>query len=59
MVSNTKEQKFKRIMPKRLVNFKMSADRLAKCFNKAYYDFTEEEKKYVMDEINKTIKKLF
>ena len=59
MVSDRKEQKFKRIASKRLVNFKLSAERLSKCFNKTYFDYTDEEKKYVSDEVQKTVNKLF
>jgi len=59
MVSNKKEQKFKRIAPKRLTNFKISAERLSKCFNENYFEYTPEEKAYVIQEINTTIKKLF
>lgn len=59
MVSDKKEQKFKRIAPKRLANFKLSADRLSKCLNKAYFDFTEEEKRYIIEEVNKSVNKLF
>jgi hypothetical protein len=59
MVSDKKEQKFKRIAPKRLANFKLSADRLSKCLNKAYFDYTDEEKQYINEEVNKTINKLF
>ena len=59
MVSDKKEQKFKRIAPKRLANFKLSADRLSKCLNKDYFDFTENEKRYIIDEINKKVNKLF
>ena len=59
MVSDKKEQKFKRIAPKRLATFKLSADRLSKCLNKTYFDFTEKEKRYIIDEINKKVNKLF
>lgn len=59
MVSNKKEQKFKRIAPKRLANFKLSADRLSKCFNENYFDFTQKEKAYIIEEVKKTIQKLF
>ena len=45
MVSDKKEQKFKKIAPKRLANFKLSADRLSKCLNKTYFDLTEKEKR--------------
>ncbi len=59
MVSDKKEQKFKRIASKRLVNFKLSAERLSKCLNKAYFDYTDEEKRYVIEEVNNTVNKLF
>jgi hypothetical protein len=59
MKSTKKEEKFKRIAPKRLVNFKLSAERLSKCLNENYFDFTQEEKAYIIEQVNKTIKKLF
>jgi hypothetical protein len=59
MVSDKKEQKFKRIAPKRLTNFKLSAERLSKCLNENYFDYTQEEKAYIIDEVNKTINKFF
>ena len=59
MVSDKKEKKFKRIAPKRLINFKLSAERLSRCLNKSYFDYTEEEKRYIINEVNKSITKLF
>ena len=59
MKSTKKEEKFKRIAPKRLVNFKLSAERLSKCLNENYFDFTQEEKAYIIEQVNKTIKKIF
>ena len=59
MVSDKKEQKFKRIASKRLVYFKLSAERLSKCLNKAYFDYTDEEKRYVIEEVTNTVNKLF
>lgn len=59
MKSTKKEEKFKRIAPKRLVNFRLSAERLSKCLNENYFDYTPDEKAYIIEEVNKTIKKLF
>lgn len=59
MVSDRKEQKFKRIASKRLVNFKLSAERLSKCLNKSYFDYTDEEQRYIIEEVNNTVNKLF
>jgi len=46
-----KEEKFKRILPKRLKNFVVACDRLAKLGNTYIYNYTEEDK----DEILKII----
>lgn len=59
MVSDKKEQKFKRIAPKRLVNFKLSVERLSRCLNKSYFDYTEDEKQYIINEVKKTVNKHF
>tara|TARA_Y100000389_G_C17192244_1_gene379448 strand:+ start:81 stop:281 length:201 start_codon:yes stop_codon:yes gene_type:complete len=51
-------EKFKRIAPKRINNFILSADRLIKLSNKAYYEMDEEDKKYVMENVDKVYKEL-
>ena len=51
----SKKDKFNRIISGRLQNFKLSCDKLAKCGNQKYFDYTEEEKKKVLKYIDNEI----
>jgi len=51
MEIETKNEKFERIAPKRIENFKLSADRLSKISNKVYFEFSDEQRKEILKEI--------
>jgi uncharacterized protein YecE (DUF72 family) len=63
MESNVNKElndKFKRITPKRISNFRIASERLSKISSKLYYDYTEDEMKEILkqvDEIYNSLKK--
>jgi len=56
MEVESKNEKFERIAPKRIENFKLSADRLSKISNKVYFDYTDEQKADILKEIEDVYK---
>jgi len=56
MEIETKNEKFERIAPKRIENFKLSADRLSKISNKVYFEFSDEQRKEILKEIENVYK---
>lgn len=51
-----KLEKWDRIYPKRIENFRVSADRLSKLGNKYYFECTPDQKKELLDEVDKITK---
>lgn len=58
MTDKEKNEKFQRILPKRIENFIVSADRLGKLSNKHYFNFTPEEAQKVKKKIEEVCKRL-
>ncbi len=58
-MENIKHEKFKRIADKRLENFKVSAERLSRVFNKLYFDYSPEEREFIKKEVEKATSKIF
>jgi len=52
----TKNEKFERIAPKRVENFKLSAERLSKISNKVFFEYTDEQKAEILKEIEEVYK---
>ena len=53
--AETKKEKFNRIIPTRLNNFKLATERLAKLGNKYCFDYSEEDKKRIMEYVSHEI----